>query len=246
MQTLEILALTSANANKTSLAVDLGNLTVYSIQADFLGYQSNTLTFPALIGATAGDYIVITDGNGLNWAAALNTTGSAPAPTGAAYTAIPAGRKVNVDISGTTTAATVAAAVKLALNALSGFTSVITLNDTAADGTMIVTQLVTGTVAAPVPHNAADSGAGSITVSASSAAIVGSLYLESSIDNIFWSTITGSTQAVNKTAVDFPYAHTWSEPSGGYRYVRAVWTYTSGSATLLMKAFLKDQKYNPN
>lgn len=114
------------------------------------------------MSASAGDYIVISDTNGLSWAVAMDTTGSSPSPTGAIWTAIPAGRKVKVNISAALTAAAVATIVKNALNALTGFSSVITIDDSAANGTMTLTSVAKGPVTDPVPHNENDSGAGSI------------------------------------------------------------------------------------
>jgi hypothetical protein len=159
---------------QSSDTLDLNGATGYFIQADVTvtaaagktfvsGREKDTLTFPTKAGSTGGDYIVITDTAGLTWAAALNKSGADPAPTGAIYTAIPAGRKVNVDISGGTDAASVAALVETALNALTGFTAKIVTDDTAANGTMTLTHVSPGAVAVPAPHNANDSGAGSIT-----------------------------------------------------------------------------------
>jgi hypothetical protein len=128
-----------------------------------LDFETQTLTFPAKAASTGGDYIVFYDGNGLSWAAALNKSGADAAPTGAIYTAIPSGRKVNVDISAATTAASVAALVETAIDALTGLSAVITTDDSAADGTMLLTNLVAGNVISPVPKNANDSGVGSIT-----------------------------------------------------------------------------------
>ncbi len=126
--------------------------------------EVQTLTFPALASATDGDYVVIEDTTGTKWAVALDTTGAAAAtPTGAIWTAIPAGNKVYHDISATTDAASVAAEVELAFDGLTGFTAVITSDDSAANGTMTMTQLVKAPVTNPVVKNADDSGAGSIT-----------------------------------------------------------------------------------
>lgn len=125
--------------------------------------QVQLLTFPTKAGSTDGDYVVITDKNGLEWAIALDKTGAAAAePTGAAWADIPAGRKDYVDISAATTAASVAALIETALNALTGFSSVFTTDDTAANGTMELQSTAAGYGVAPVPHNADDSGAGSI------------------------------------------------------------------------------------
>ena len=88
---------------------------VYDVSApsaktfDSGGAEVDTFTFDTFANTTSGDYMVVYDTAGLAWAAAADKTGSAPAPTGAIWTAIPAGRKVQVDISTATTAADVAA-----------------------------------------------------------------------------------------------------------------------------------------
>jgi hypothetical protein len=125
--------------------------------------EVQTVTFPAVAASTGGDYFVVEDTTGTKWAAALNKSGADPEPTGAIWTAIAAGNKVNVDISGGTDAASVAALVETAMDALTGFTAVITTDDTAADGTMLFTNVVKAPVTNPVVKNADDSGAGSIT-----------------------------------------------------------------------------------
>lgn len=124
--------------------------------------EVQTLTFPSKAASTGGDYVVLTDGSGLTWAISLNKGGSDAEPTGALYVAVVAGRKVHVDISGGTTAATVAALVETAFDALTGASAIVT-DDTAADGTMLLTMAVKAPCANPVPKNADDSGAGSIT-----------------------------------------------------------------------------------
>ena len=92
-------------------------------------------------------------------------------PTGAIWTAIPSANKTQADISGDTTAAQVAARFELAFDGLTGFSAVITSDDTAADGTMTMTQVVPGTTTDPVPKNADDSGAGSISTTESTAGV---------------------------------------------------------------------------
>lgn len=126
--------------------------------------EVQTLTFPALAGATDGDYVVFYDASGAAWAIALDTTGAAAAePTGAAWLAVAAANKDYVDISGGTDAASVAALAETAIDALTGLTDVVTTDDSAANGTMLLTQVVPGPTTNPVPKNADDSGAGSIT-----------------------------------------------------------------------------------
>lgn len=148
-------------------AVDLMAMITGAVPANktFLSgvLEVQTLTYAAKASTTNGDYMVIYDAAGLGWAVALDTLGTAAAtPTGAIWTAIPAARKVYVDISATGTAATVAAAAKAAYNALTGFTAVLTLDDSAADGTMTSTAITRGPVTNPSPHTKNDSGAGSI------------------------------------------------------------------------------------
>lgn len=125
-------------------------------------FEVQTLTFPALAGAGASDYIIIYDESGDAWAVALDTTGADADPTGAAWLAVPAANRIKVDISGVTTAAQVAGVAVAGLNSLVGFTAVITLNDL---GTAVVTSTQTayGPTTNPIPHNSDDSGAGSIT-----------------------------------------------------------------------------------
>ncbi len=104
--------------------------------------EVQTITTPSLAASADGDFCVLTDGSGVTWAFYLDKTGlDAVPPTGAAYTGIPSGRKVRVDISATTTATDVADAVRTALNGLTDFTTAITLSGTA---TVVVTMVVRG------------------------------------------------------------------------------------------------------
>lgn len=125
--------------------------------------EVTTLTFPAVAASTGGDYFVVFDTAGLAWAAALNKSGADPAPTGAIWTAIASGRKVNVDISGGTDAASVAALVETAFDAL--VANPFVTDDGAANGTMLVTCTLHGNTTNAQRHNANDSGNGSMGVS---------------------------------------------------------------------------------
>ena len=168
-----ILSSTEIITTTTSSVIPLKYVESFSIQAsstvttpaaaNFLAGESEvtTLTFPDKAGATAGDYVVVYDSAGLAWAASLDVTGSDPAPTGAIYAAIAAGRKCHVNILGCTDAASVAAAVELAFDAL-GSNPFVT-DDTAANGTMTVTCTIRGNTTDAVVKNADDSGAGSIS-----------------------------------------------------------------------------------
>jgi hypothetical protein len=122
--------------------------------------EVQTLTFPAFVGLTDRDYIVVYNQAGTSFAVYADKTGTSIAPTGAAYVA--ASFKVKANVSADTTAAEVAARFETAFNTLTGFTASVTTDDTAADGTMLLTQTVRGPTTNPVPHNLNDSGAGSI------------------------------------------------------------------------------------
>jgi len=125
--------------------------------------EVQTITFPTVAGSTGGDYIVITDGSGLTWAISLDKSGADAEPTGAAWLAVDAARKVHVNISGGTDEASVAALVETAFDALAGVGAAIVTDDTAANGTMTFTMQVKAPCADPVPHDAGDIGAGSIS-----------------------------------------------------------------------------------
>ncbi len=128
-------------------------------------FDVKTVTFPTKAGSADGDYITVDDPLGVTWAVALDKTGlAANTPTGAKWLAVAASRKVYYDISAATSAASVAALVETAFNALPGFTAAITTDDTAADGTMLYTQTFHGPVGAFVPKNKGDTGAGTISV----------------------------------------------------------------------------------
>lgn len=130
-----------------------------------------TATFAAKAGTTAGDYIVIYAQDGLEYAIAADLDGDDPEPTGAIWTAIPAARKAQVDLTAATDAASVAAAFEVAFDALTGFTAKVTTDDTAADGTMLFTQTVRGLTEDAEVHNEDDSGAGSIAVAETTAGV---------------------------------------------------------------------------
>ena len=167
----------SAQTESTSYDLDLSNMgadhlaiqAIYTDATPSAGafdsgvYEVQTLTFPAKAGVTDGNYIVVETAAGTKYAIALDTTGgAAQTPTGAAWVAVSASNKVYHDISGTTTAASVAASVETALNALSGFTTAVTTDDTAANGTMTLTQTSYGPTTNPVPKAYDDAGAGSL------------------------------------------------------------------------------------
>lgn len=141
-----------------------------------------TLTFDTQANTGDGDYVVVYDTAGLAWAVAADKTGSSPEPTGAVWTAIPAGRKAQADISGDTTAAQVAASFETAFDGISGFTAVITSDDTAANGTMTMTNVLRGPVTASVVKDDDDAGAGSISAATTNAGVASTV--DASTDEI--------------------------------------------------------------
>jgi pyrimidine operon attenuation protein/uracil phosphoribosyltransferase len=89
--------------------------------------EAAKLTFVAKNACTAGDFAVITDTSGNEWAVAVDVAGTDPEPTSALWAAIPAARKANVDISGATTDANVATAMRAGLAGLTDIGTVITV-----------------------------------------------------------------------------------------------------------------------
>ena len=86
-----------------------------------------------------------------------------------------------------------------------------------------------------VPLDLGDFVNASIQVSFSSGSLNGTLTLEASLDKVIWATVPSSSQAV---AGGLPYIY--SLTTAGYRYVRAVWTWTSGAGTSTVLAVLKE------
>lgn len=170
--------------------------------------EVQTLTFETKANSDSGDYVVVYDNEGRKWAVSVDKTGSAAEPTGAIWSAIESQFKSHVDISGATTAAQVAALMETALNALQGFTDRITTNDTAADGTMTLTQNYMGPVTNPVPKNASDAGAGGIGGVQTTAGVASSLnntYLvgyepDSAAKHAFWFNV--NSEGVEPTVAD--------------------------------------------
>ena len=108
--------------------------------------QVDTVTFSDKATAVAGDFFVVTDTAGQLWAASIDTTGTDPVPSSAIYTAIPAGRKVHVDISGATTAANVCTAVNTPFAALTGIGTTTTVGSPSTDH-FAITQVLRAPVA---------------------------------------------------------------------------------------------------
>lgn len=182
----DALSLTSpVAASATSDEFDLSHLPYWSLTAAITGAnvsnktfisgvaEVQTLTFPTKAASTDGDYVVVQDTAGVKWAVAIDNTGlAAQEPTGPIWDAIDASHKVYYDFSSGTDAASMAALAELAFNSLTGFTAVITTNDAAADGTMLLTQVLRAPVVDPVVKSFDDAGAGSIAGIQSTAGVL--------------------------------------------------------------------------
>jgi hypothetical protein len=166
----------STLASTTSYTLDRGSpvLDLVAIQAIYSngttsaktftsGVEVDQVTFASKVSSGDGDYFVLSDYSGLSWAVALDTTGlAANTPTGAAWVAVPSGRKVYTDISAATTGSDIATAVLTAINALTGFSAKVT----GATSTTHInfTNALPGAVTAPAVYSKAGAaGTGSIT-----------------------------------------------------------------------------------
>lgn len=125
--------------------------------------ETAVVTFAIQALTTAKDYVTIYDATGAGWAIYADPTGSTVAPAGAIYTAVASAKKNKANISSDTTAAQVAARFVAAFNALTGFTSVVTLTDN-SDGTVTYALATRGIATDAVSKTGTDSGAGSMTV----------------------------------------------------------------------------------
>jgi hypothetical protein len=122
--------------------------------------EVTTLTFDTKANTDPGDYVVVYDTDGNGWAVYADVSGSDPEPTGAVWDSIDAARKTSADISAATDAASVAAIFETAFDGLTDFP--FTTDDTAANGTMLVTCNTRGPTTDADTFNEDDSGAGSI------------------------------------------------------------------------------------
>jgi hypothetical protein len=156
------------------------------------------LTFLAKASCVAGDFLLLYDPSGLAWGISVNKSGTDAQPTAKGWTDIPAGRKAHVDISSATTAAEVAALFETAMDALTDFPWV--TDDSAADGTMLLTASDPGAVTLGAPFKAT-AGTG-VSGSPVGTSIVAAMSVEGSVTaeptGAIWSAISAS----NKASVD--------------------------------------------
>ncbi len=168
-----VLSLT-ASATTQSATIDCTQLDRLSLQVVYTDATTGAktfggvrevdqITFAAKSSTTNGDYFVINDYLGGSWAVGLDTLGTGAAtPTGAAWVAVPSANKVYTDISAATSGTDVELLVATAINALTGFTAVITTGDSTTH--MNCTAAWAGVVAPPTVYSRAGAaGTGSIT-----------------------------------------------------------------------------------
>lgn len=74
----------------------------------------------------------------------------------------------------------------------------------------------------------------SIVVEFTGSNVAGDLYLEASINGTTYFTVDGTPQSVSNSE-----DHMWNVRDAGYRYVRCVWTYTSGTGNIVVRAMVK-------
>lgn len=129
--------------------------------------EITTLTIPATAGATQADYIIFENQAGLDWAVWLDIDANGTAPTGAAFVAVNAARRIEVDIVGAASSTDNATLAFAAIG--SAFTDVSGVDN--ADGTLTFTQDLMGVTVDPVPHDEGDAGAGSILTNEDTAGV---------------------------------------------------------------------------
>lgn len=124
--------------------------------------EVTVVTFPTFAASTQADYLGFETTGGVKYAFWLDKDAAGTVPTGAVYVA--ATNKVLVPIVTGNSAAAVALAAVTAIGTIANVT--ITNN---LDGTVTFTQLVGGTCVDAAPKTANDGGAGSISVSVTTA-----------------------------------------------------------------------------
>lgn len=204
-------------ASLQSAVYDLSNVDAISVQVNYVDdapavktftsgvYEVQTLTLDTKANTTDGDFVVIETAAGTKYAIALDTTGGAAAePEGVIWSAVAAANKTYLDIAASTDAASVAALVATALDALTGLSAAITVLDN-ADGTITLTQLAYGPTTNPVPKNVSEAGAGSIVGVQTTAGVANTVNVDDNYITIAAHPyVTGTKAALTTSAADLP------------------------------------------
>jgi hypothetical protein len=152
--------------------------------------EVQTLTFETKANSDPADYVVFYSAAGTVYALSLDID-SDEEPTGAVWLAIPAAQKSHCDVSAATTAAQVAEAAEVCIDAITGMTAAIVTDDTAANGTMTLTQVESGPTTNPNPQNADDSGNGGIAGVETTPGVAGQVGVASNLINAGDAFLTG-------------------------------------------------------
>ena len=152
--------------------------------------EKAVVTFPAVAAAAQADYIVIPNVAGSKWAAWLDIDAAGTEPTGAEYLAVAPINRIKISV----TTGQLAPAVGIAATAaLVGVLTNIAVSDN-GDGTLDFDQTKLGNPANIAPHNADDTGVGSITIATTPGA-------NSNLNNTYFT--ISSVNAVSKVQKDF-------------------------------------------
>lgn len=108
--------------------------------ADTGEFSVQTITYDLTANINQAEFMLLTNAAGTTWAIWFDIDAAGTEPTGAVFTG--ADNAIEVDIAGADTAAQVAAKVETAIAAITD----VSTDDTAADGTMIITQDLFGAV----------------------------------------------------------------------------------------------------
>jgi hypothetical protein len=160
---LTLLEVSWADNSSDSLnAATALSIATTSLDAGTVGVaEVTTATIPATAGATQGDYMILNTKSGTSFAVWLDIDGDGTVPSGPLFLATDYSIKVEIVTAGTAIAN--AALVKAAIELDSNWTGFETITDN-GDGTLTITNSDLGIVTTATVHDAAETGAGSITV----------------------------------------------------------------------------------
>lgn len=154
-------------------ATPVKEVSTITCSADAGRFEDSTVTLPATAGATQADYLYLETVDGTSYAVFLDIDEDGTEPTGALYVA--ADHKITAGIATGDADTAVATKVGAALTGDSNFDST-KLSVTVSDETLLISQKQVGDPTnPPTPKNADDTGAGSISVSVTTAGVASDL-----------------------------------------------------------------------
>ena len=119
-------------------------------------YEVQTIVASIVSGAAQGDFVIVSNADGVTTAIWIDIDADGTEPAGILYTA--ATNKIEVDVLGADTAIQAAAKINTAIAAIAGFTPSVN------GATITLTATKKGNCTAPVRKNAAEDGNGSFVV----------------------------------------------------------------------------------